>query len=165
MKDFLVCSLIVTICVTVRTTCDAAMLDAENDVDPLLLVSRNVVSDGETESRKKRGRMDLLMMKEGADAVTKLISGAKRIRSREKHVQVFQKAGDFKTAVQEFKSLRPSSLKEASYPFGHKVLYGTVGDRFIQVVNYGKGGKPTMTVLKQREDGVSSTAVRIKYTN
>ena len=121
MLNFLVCALIVKIGVVVLTIRE----------DQWLRVSGNGVNDRETESRKKRGRGDLLIMKEGADAVKRLLSGAKQIRSREKNVRVFQKAGDFKTAVHEFKSLRPAIVREASYPFGHKALYGKVGDRFI----------------------------------
>ena len=157
MKTFLVCALIATICVTVQSACaDATMVGTGDGVNQLL-VNGNDVND----RRWKRGSISLI----GEYAVKKLISGAKRIPTKERNVRVFQKAGDFKTATNEFKSLGPTDMKEISYPFGYKVLYGNVGDRFVQLANNGIGGKATLSILKQEKDLVSTTADRIIYTN
>ena len=98
-------------------------------------------------------------------AIKKLLNGAKQIPSKERNVRVFQKPGDFSTAVREFKSLWPTDIGETSYPRGFKVVFGYVGDRFIQVCNNGPGGKPTLTILKQEpKNPVKTTAARIIYT-
>ena len=55
--------------------------------------------------------------------MTKLISRAKRIRSYDKNVCQYRKAGNFETAVEDFRSLRPVSLIEASYSLQHKAVY------------------------------------------
>ena len=157
MKTSLVCALIATVCVIVQTACAAATMEGTGgDVNQLLVYGNDVNG-----RRWKRGSFSLI----GEYAVKKLISGAKRIPTKERNVRVFQKAGDFKTAMEEFKSLRPTDLKEISYPFGYKVLYGNVGDRFIQLANNGIGGKATLSILKQEKDLVSTTADRIIYTN
>ena len=98
-------------------------------------------------------------------AIKKLLNGAKQIPSIERNVRVFQKSGDFSTAVKEFKSLGPTDIGETSYPRGFKVVFGYVGNRFVQVSNNGLGGKPTLTILKQEPNNpVKTTAERIVYT-
>ena len=151
--------------VTVQPICnDAAILDSGYDVNHLnqIIYSGHGMKHPESLRRQKRARFDL--MKEGTDAVTKLTSGAKRLRSYEKNVRQYRKDGNFQTAVEDFMALRPVSVREASYPpFQHKAVYGRVGDRFVQVVKVGQSRRPTITLIKQGEDGNSSTAVRIMY--
>ena len=66
--------------------------------------------------------------------------------------------------MKEFKSLGPADIDKISYPRGFKVVFGYVGDRFVQVSNNGRGGKPKLTILKQEQNPVETTAEIIIYT-
>ena len=87
-----------------------------------------------------------------------------QIPSKERNVRVFQKSGDFSTAVKVFKSLGPADIEKISYPRGFKVVFGYVGDRFVHVSYNGRGGKPELTILKQEQNPVETTAEIIIYT-
>lgn len=109
-------------------------------------VSLNQVSGFLSSTREKRSLWHLV--RKGAEATMVLLRGAKRVPSDDNSVRVYQKQGDYNTAVMEFDRILPEDVKHMYLPDGSKGMVGHVGDRMVIVESKGYTGHPTMMIMR-----------------
>lgn len=155
MKASIVCIMIVILSVIAKSTSDAAAVpDTGNQQNQLLV---DGIGDGlqQIDSRMIRGIV----------ALKKLLRDAKYIPSKAKNIRVYQKAGDFRTALEEFRSMKPVDIGEVSSPSEYRVVYGNVEDRLVLVAKNGEGGQATLTILKRAQNPIGFKEDKIIYTD
>ena len=99
----------------------------------------------------------------GLIAATRLLKGTEQLGTKEKNVRLFQKAGDFESAMADFNSLKPWLVTKKSYPGGNRLVTGMIGNRLIVVDKKGSKLNPMITVLRASTDGLYDSADKIIY--
>ena len=139
---------------------------AGSDVSSRDFINGNDVVNMQTRRRVKRIPMSSHLAIKGAEIVNMLLRGTTKIPSKNGKISVFTKPGSFATAINEFKALKPINIQSSNKWVLSKsdMVSGMVGDRLIVIERRGTMGKPTMSILREK-DGVYDRADKIIYTD
>ena len=170
MKAVLFLALILHVFAVTRRSIGFSISDIKSVADPLFVGAGFDAIAQKTVGKRIRGRKRATRSLpflghgiEGLLAVNKLLKGTSQVGTKERNVRVFEKAGDFETAMADFNSLKPWLVTKKSYPGGNRLVTGLVGNRLVVVDKIGHKRNPTTTVLRESADGVYDSADRIIY--
>ena len=122
--------------------------------------------------RRRRGTSVTALLLKGNEAVKKILKGAVQLPSDDRSTLMFQKTGNLKTALNDFKSTKPVPVSDGHtrFPFGPKIyymndrVYGQAGDRILRLDKHSRvTGKPTMTIM-QKIDSSHYRVYKVIYT-
>lgn len=122
--------------------------------------------------RHKRGTVATELVVKGRNAVRIILNGAKRLPSDDHSTKFFEKTGNLKSALSDFRATNPVTVSDGhkTFPFGPKIyymndrVYGQAGDRILRLDKYDEDvGNPVMTII-QKIDSSHYRVYKVVYT-
>lgn len=95
----------------------------------------------------------------GEQATKKLLKGTIQLQTPTIRRENYLKQGDYKKAVHDFYSVKPSNVQDIVMPDRVKGKIGTVGDRTIKVQTWVDHGVTSIIITK----GLGTSKERVKY--